>query len=160
MKAVITGPRSGLNSDFKMSFLHLEIDYEELPKVGEHIVLNSGSDYVVERVMWWVQGEENDAYWSRTENYEVAAEHEVVYVCVRPADMYAHDLYREGLKAGRREAAAELLELLKLTANAPDSAVPAIVRAWAEREGKETAEETARNAAMEKLVTELGEKGK
>lgn len=134
MKAVITGLRSGLSApDFATGALHLDVDLEELPKPGEHIILNSGSAYVVESVMWWVQGPENDDYWAKGD-YRETAEFEAVHVNVRPADIAGHDLYADGRARGRRDAAADLVSLLKLTEQVDGGALRSVVTEWARRE--------------------------
>ena len=76
---------------------------EELPKRGDVIILNSGGSYYVRNIMWWVDGPENDAYWSRTEDYEVEGQYQIVHIDVEPDNR--RECYGYPARAGgRREA--------------------------------------------------------
>jgi hypothetical protein len=130
MKAVITGPRRGLTSKLELPYLHLEVEYEDLPKVGETIIVNSGSSYTVKNIMWWVQGPENEDYWHFDGDYNAEARHEIVHIDVEPADMKGHDLYGEGKAAGRREAARDLARIVEIARKAGDTTVSAMTQGW------------------------------
>lgn len=137
MKALITGPRSRSSApDHELPYLHLEVELEELPKVGETIIVNDGNSVVVNSIMWWVDGPDTpEAYSFNGGTYEGAAVQKVVHVNVLPPDWPSDHPYDAGKKAGRREAAQALGELLGyLRAVADAKVLHAAVTEWVKRE--------------------------
>jgi len=118
MKARIIGPRSGLTEDYEMPWMGIEIDYEELPKVGEHICLNGGSIYVVKDISWWVTAPEDEDYWSRGDYKDKPGEHEIVHIMVAPPGDDDHFDFQDGLRRGRQGAIDDLREAMKLAVKA------------------------------------------
>lgn len=112
MKVLITGPRSHLDDDRGLPYMHLTVDLDTLPREGEHITLNGGGGYTVVRRMWYVTSPENEAYWARGD-YEENGEFEAVHLDVEP-DGYRNETYtldgarREGYLKGHQDAAREL----------------------------------------------------
>jgi hypothetical protein len=146
MKVLISGPRRGLTEDRKFPHLHIEVDLEELPKKGETIILNSGSGYVVTDVMWWVDGPENEAYWTYDSDYETTeGKYQIAHVNVEPSD-YRKQAYtmdaarREGYASGRAAATRELRQRLaaaeRAGLTAPEMTMAAVLTWMAEQEGQ------------------------
>ena len=122
MKVLITGPRSGLTDELELPWMHIELELEELPKRGDVIILNSGGSYYVKNIMWWVDGPENDAYWSRTQDYRVKGQYQIVHIDVEPDNRRERYGYPAGLadgkKRGGEEFFAELRSLVDLSQSA------------------------------------------
>jgi hypothetical protein len=140
MRVLISGPRSRYDEDGKLSHLHIELDLEELPKKGETIILNSGGSYVVTDIMWWVNGPENEAYWSRGDYSTTEGRYQICHINVEPSD-YRRQTYtmdgmrREGYEAGQKAAARELASrLLELAKAGEQFSTPqtqlAVVAGW------------------------------
>lgn len=139
MKAVITGPRSGLTEKLTLPHMHIEVDLEELPKKGQVIILNGGGSYYVKDIMWWITGPENDAYWSRDQDYDVEGEFQTVHVTVEPDNRPERYGYPAGVtagtKAGRQAVLTELRAFVAVVAAAEgDYNRLGMIQAWLERE--------------------------
>lgn len=167
MKAVITGPRHRLTAEnLEFSWMHIELDLEELPKRGDVIILNSGSSYYVTNIMWWVDGPENDAYWSQTGDYEVEGRYQVVHIDVQPDDRREYYGYPAGLEDGRKrggeEFFAELRNLIELAEAANitrDGAGMKVISAWLAVKERALAErretERQQSEAAARIVAQL-----
>lgn len=136
MKALITGPRShGGDATRDLPYLHLETEFEELPKVGEAIVINDGNSVVVERVTWWVDGPDTpEAYSFNGGTYEGDGVAKGIHIDVLPDDWGRADRYAEGLKAGRRKAAEDLAGLLRLAAGVDGDSLRSLLGEWVKNE--------------------------
>ena len=122
MKALITGPRSRMfkhpEKDYVLPYLSLETEFEELPQVGEKIIINNGGSVVVKNRMWWVDGPDTpEAYSYNGGKYEGPGEVTGVHLQVEPPDWGSDFPYDEGFKAGKKAAADSLSRLLRLTEN-------------------------------------------
>lgn len=165
MKVVISGPRRLPRKDpgDPWPHMHIELDLPVLPAVGEVIILNSGSSYVVRRRMWWVDGPENEAYWSHDGDYSTSeGRYQVAYLDVLPSGYDEPFTYskaiEEGETRGREQAAAEVEGLLDLMTGeshvGPLSAI-GLLRNWC-REGAVAArkreEDATRHAALAREI--------
>lgn len=138
MKAVITGPRSSMSDDLERGWMHIEIDLEELPRYGQTMILNSGGSYIVTDIMWWIDGPENDAYWSHTADYNVQGQFQTVHVVVEPAGPggLRNSAYtmagarREGQEQGKADAVRQLQGRLDELDGMPDVVRLAVVTGW------------------------------
>jgi hypothetical protein len=171
MKVIISGPRRLPDRDLANPWphMHIELDLPYLPAVGEIIILNSGSSYVVRRRMWWVDGPENEAYWSWNGDYDTdEGRYQVAYLDVLPSEYdepFTPDkMLAEGIARGREEMAAEVKKLLDLAASAPGADTPTVrvmIRALVQNEAAraaERAEQAARHAEFaRRILAELDE---
>ena len=156
MKAVITGPRSGLDEDLNLPYMHIELDLEELPKRGDVIILNSGGSYYVKNIMWWVDGPENEAYWSMKGDYNVEGQYQVVHIDVEPdnrPDRYGYPAgLEEGKKRGGEVYLGELRNMLELARSAGGLD---LIDAWVSRQEAAVAERKAAEAEQERRAGEI-----
>ena len=112
MKVTISGPRRTYTEPW--GWMHIELELEELPKIGEVIILNDGSSYYVTNIMWWIQGPRNEAYWSMGEDdYRVEGSYEAAGITVEPDNRRECYGYPAGLEDGRVQGADEFLAELR-----------------------------------------------
>jgi hypothetical protein len=140
MKVVISGPRRLPSRDDPRDpwpHLHVELNMPELPAVGEHITLNSGSGFTVRRRIWYVESPRTSAYYGWNSDYETGkGTFDRVYLDVLPDgydEPFTPDkMLAEGTVRGHEQASAEVEKLLDLAAAPgvdPASAL-AMLRAW------------------------------
>lgn len=169
MKVIISGPRRLPRRDDPRDpwpHMHIELDLPELPAEGEHIIVNDGSSYTVRRRMWWVDTPQNEAYWSWDGDYDTdQGIYKIAYLDVLPSDydepFTADKMLAEGAERGHEQAAAEVENLLNLTAAPgvdPASAL-AMLQEWCRggaAKTRERAEQAARHRALaERILAEL-----
>jgi hypothetical protein len=161
MKVIISGPRrlpSRDNPRDPWPHLHVKLDMAELPAVGEHITLNSGSGFTVRRRFFYVEGPETSAYYGWDSDYDTdQGTFDVVYLDVLPDgydEPFTYDkAIAEGTVRGHEQAAAEVEKLLNLLARPsvdPVSAIAAL-RAWCidgAAQARQRAELAERHAAF------------
>lgn len=157
MKAVITGPRSGLTEDLKLPHMHIEVDLEELPKPGEVIIVNSGSSYYVKYVMWWIDGPENEAYWSRTQDYDVQGSYQIAHIVVDTDNRRERWGYPAGVEDGRKQGGEEFLAELRKLVDLASSAGAGLklIDVWLEKREVEAAERKEAEEQAERRADEL-----
>lgn len=135
MKALITGPRSpmGLYPDKELPYLSLETEFEELPKVGETIIINDGGSVVVKSIMWWVDGPaDHPALYSfNGGTYDGEGTAKAVHITVEP-EGWSRDLYAEGREKGRTEALEAFERALSLTEGLDGDGTRSVLAHWAE----------------------------
>lgn len=86
IKATITGPRHGLDLETgKMAHLHIELELDYVPAVGETIVINDGSTYIVKSRMWWADTRNDDGY-SFHDDLNDDGHLKVMHIRVEPSD--------------------------------------------------------------------------
>ncbi len=169
MKVVISGPRrlpSRDNPRDPWPHMHVKLDMPELPAVGEHITLNSGSGFTVRRRFFYVEGPETDEYYAWDAPYETSeGTFDVVYLDVLPDgydEPFTYDkAIAEGTTRGHEQAAAEVEKLLELAGSPgvdPASAL-AMLRAWCAdgaAQARERAELAIRHRALaDRIMAEL-----
>lgn len=118
MKARIIGPRGGLDENNDLPWMGIDIDYEELPKVGEHICLNSGSVYVVRDISWWVTAPRDEDYWSRGDYQDKPGEHEIVHITVESPGKEDHFDRQHTLDKGYANAVADMRNAIEVAKKA------------------------------------------
>jgi hypothetical protein len=156
MKTLITGPRSGLTDERELPWMHIELELEELPKRGDVIILNSGGSYYVKNIMWWVDGPENDAYWNRTQDYEVEGQYQVVHIDVEPDNRREHYGYPAGLEDGKKQGGETFLaELRSMVGLAKSAGGLDLVDAWLSKHEQALAERKAAEEQAELRAAEM-----
>jgi hypothetical protein len=159
MKAVISGPRSNLTADLHLPFMHIELELEELPKRGDVIILNSGSPYYVTNIMWWVDGPENEAYWSHGDYRTDAGRYQVVHITVEPDNRRKNYGYPAGLEDGKVQGGDQFLtELRELVCLAQDAGIEGgltIIDTWLARKERASADRKAAEAEQERRAAEV-----
>jgi hypothetical protein len=147
VKALITGPRShgqlvveetspGVDHPrFELPYLNLETEFEELPKAGEHIIINDGNSVTVKQVMWWVDGPDTpEAYSFNGGMYEGEGVCKGIHILVEAEPPYEIP-YDAGVKAGRKSAANDLDHLLALLHNVQDgNTMHGVLAEWIKKE--------------------------
>jgi hypothetical protein len=140
MRVIISGPRrlpSRDNPRDPWPHMHVELDMPELPAVGEHITLNSGSGFTVRRRIFYVEGPETDKYYGWDSPYDTdQGTFDVVYLDVLPDgydEPFTYDkAIAEGTVRGHEQAAAEVEKLLALSSSpgVDANSALAMLRAW------------------------------
>ena len=176
MKVIMSGPKRMPSRDDPRDpwpHMHVELEMETLPDVGEHIIWNDGSSFTVKRRMFWVDSPEDGAYWDWNADYEGEGHAKVAYLDVLPSyydEPFTYDkALTEGIERGHEQAAAEVERLLDL-ASSPDvdpASALAMLRAWCKDgadKAREREAERERHAALatrilDELQAEREEKG-
>jgi hypothetical protein len=161
MKVVITGPRSGLTDELELPWMHITMDLEQLPKEGQVFILNSGGSYYVKDIMWWVDAPENEAYWSRTQDYEVEGQYQIVHINVEPDNRRERYGYPAGVEDGKMqgsdEAVAELRRLVDLVKSSGVHDGVNVIDAWVSKHEQDAAYRLAAQQAADRHAGELFE---
>jgi hypothetical protein len=169
MKVIISGPRrlpSRTDARDPWPHMHVELDMPELPAVGEHITLNSGSGFTVRHRIWYVEGPETEAYYAWDAPYDTSeGTFDVVYLDVLPDgydEPFTYDkAIDEGITRGHEQASTEVEQLLNLASSPGVDAASglAMLRAWCAdgaAKARERAELAGRHAAFaEEILAEL-----
>jgi hypothetical protein len=167
MRVIISGPKRMPyrdRPDDPWPHMRVQLEMDAVPAPGEHITLNSGSTVIVKRRFWYVQGPENQDWFTWDADYKTdQAEAEVVHLDVLPSDYdepFTPDkMQAEGIGIGREQAAAEVEKLLDLASGEYPAETLAMLRKWCADGAARTRERTAqaeRHAALaEQILAEL-----
>ena len=84
MKCELLGSRNGWNEGKDHAWISQPIELETIPQPGDHVIIDGGSVYVVERCMWFTRSEDEALGGG---DLRSAAEVETVHINIRPREI-------------------------------------------------------------------------
>ena len=151
-----------MTADLEMGWMHIELNLEELPKVGEIIILNDGSSYYVTNVMWWVDGPQNEAYWARGDYRTDEGRFQTVNISVEPDNRRERYGYPAGIEDGKIQGADEFIVQLREQVNLLNHATSGqagvamgLIEAWLIQREVAMQERIAEKAKQDAIAAEV-----